>query len=45
MMTWKYIIQTENGKIITMDPFYAEWQSRRGRIVFCKRESNFFRFH
>ncbi len=45
MIVWKYTIQTSNGKIITKDPFYAEKQSRQGNIVFCKRETNLFKYH
>jgi len=45
MMVWMYTIQTNNGKILTKDPLYAERQSRQGNIVFCKRETNVFKFN
>ena len=45
MIVWKYTIKTNNGMIVTKDPFYAEKHSRIGNIVFCKRETNLFRFH
>lgn len=45
MIVWRYTIQTGNGMIITRDPVYAEKQSRRGYIVFCKRETNLFKYH
>jgi hypothetical protein len=45
MMNWKYTIQTSNGVIVTRNPDFAEMKSRLGNIVFCKRESNIYRFH
>jgi len=45
MMVWRYIIKSEVGNIITQDPEYAEKRSRLGNIVFCKRESNAYRFN
>jgi len=45
MTIWKYIIKTNNGMILTKDPFYAERHSKNGNIVFCKRETNLFKFN
>jgi len=44
MMAWRYKIQGANGTIITSSSEYAEQKSRLGYIVFCKRESNIYRF-
>ena len=45
MMNWKYTIKTNNGVIITRNPEYAEMKSRLGNIIFCKRESNIYKFN
>jgi hypothetical protein len=45
MTIWKYIILTDAGRIITRDPFFAEKKRKNGNIIFCKRESNIFRFN
>lgn len=45
MLIWKYVIQTNNGLIITKDVDFAEKKSRLGNTVFCKRESNLFRYN
>ena len=45
MISWKYIIKGEAGDIITKDPMFAEKKSKLGYLVFCKRESNIYKFH
>ena len=45
MIVWKYTIQSEAGTIITRNPEYAEKRSRLGNIVFCKRETNIYKFN
>jgi hypothetical protein len=45
MMTWRYKILGANSTIITSNPEYAEQKSRLGYVVFCKRESNIYRFN
>ena len=45
MMVWKYTIQTSNGVIVTRNSDYAEMKSKLGDIVFCKRESNVYKFN
>ncbi len=44
MMAWRYKIQGSNNTIITSSSEYAEKKSKLGYIVFCKRESNVYRF-
>jgi len=44
MIVWNYAIQSDNGKIFTQDPEYAEKRSKLGDIVFCKRITNFYKF-
>ncbi len=43
MIVWKFTIQSANGKTITQNPIYAEKRSKLGDIVFCKRETNFYK--
>ncbi len=45
MLTWTYTILTDSGKIMTKNSEYAEKKSRLGNIVFCKRQSNYFKFN
>jgi len=45
MVIWKYIIKTNNGQIITNNADYAEMKSKLGNVVFCKRESNIYKFN
>ncbi len=45
MMVWKYTIQTNAGTIITQNPDFAEMKSKLGNIVFCKRETNIYKFN
>lgn len=45
MNVWKFTIQSTNGKIITQNPAYAEKRSKLGDIVYCKRETNLFKYH
>jgi len=45
MIMWKYTILSDAGTIITRDPEYAEMKSKLGCRVFCKRETNFFKYH
>jgi hypothetical protein len=45
MFVWIFTIQSSNGKIITKNPVYAEKRSKLGDIIFCKRETNFFKYH
>jgi len=44
MTIWKYIIHGKNSTIITSNTDYAEKKSKSGYIVFCKRESNMFKY-
>ncbi len=44
MIVWTYKIRSNAGTIITKDPEYAERKSKLGNIVFCKRETNFFKY-
>jgi hypothetical protein len=44
MMMWKYTILSDNGTIITRNPEYAEKRSKLGNIVFCKRETNIYKY-
>ena len=44
MMTWIYKILGANSTIITSNLEYAERISKLGYVVFCKRESNIYRF-
>ena len=45
MIVWIYKIITDMGPIITKDAAYAEKRSKLGNTVFCKRETNIYRFH
>ena len=45
MMTWRYKIRGANSTIITSNSEYAEQKSKLGYIVFCKRESNIYKFN
>jgi hypothetical protein len=45
MIVWTYTIQSTHGKTITQNPIYAEKRSKLGDLVFCKRETNFFKYH
>lgn len=45
MMVWKYKIQSSTGLIITQNPEYAEMKSKLGNIVYCKGESNVYRYN
>lgn len=44
MSVWTYKIRSNAGIIITKDPEYAERKSKLGNIVFCKRETNFYKY-
>jgi len=44
MITWRYKIQGTDKTIITRNTEYAEKKSKLGYIVFCKRESNIYKF-
>lgn len=44
MNVWTYKIKSNSGIIITQNSDFAEKKSRLGNIVFCKRESNKYRF-
>ncbi len=44
MIIWTYKIKTNNGTILTQNSDFAEKRSKLGNIVFCKRESNKYRF-
>jgi len=44
MIIWKYIIKSDAGTITTRNHQYAEEKSKRGYLVFCKRENNIYRF-
>lgn len=45
MFFWKYKIVSDAGVITTQNQDYAEEKSKMGKIVFCKRESNIYRFN
>ena len=45
LITWKYKIQGDACTIITRNPEYAEQKSKLGYIVFCKRETNIYKFY
>lgn len=45
MIVWKYTILSNAGTITTRNPEYAEKKSKLGYLVFCKRESNIFKFN
>jgi len=45
MFVWRYKILTDVGMIITRNPEYAEEKSKRGCLVFCKRENNVYKFN
>jgi hypothetical protein len=45
MKNWIYKIQGLDKVIITKNVEFAEQKSKLGYIVFCKRESNIFKFN
>jgi len=45
MMIWCYKILTNNGIILTKDSEYAEKKSKLGNLVFCRRQSNHYKYN
>jgi hypothetical protein len=45
MENWKYTILTNYGKIITCNFEYAERKSKSGYPIFCKKESNIYKYN
>jgi len=45
MINWKYTIYGEGCRIVTGNIDFAEQKSKQGYIIFCKRESNVFKFN
>jgi len=44
MMVWKYKIIGSAGTIITRNTEIAERKSKSGYLVYCKRESNIYKY-
>jgi len=45
MIVWKYKILTEAGPIITKNVEYAEQKRKKGYLIFCKGESNVYKYN
>jgi len=45
MTIWRYTIEGKSGMIVTRNYKYAEEKSRLGYLVFCKRETNIYKFN
>ena len=45
MIVWIYTILSNAGCILTSNHEYAEKKSKLGYRVYCKRESNMYKFH
>ena len=45
MMVWKYRIVGNSGILTTRNTDIAENKSKLGYIVYCKRESNIYKYN
>lgn len=45
MIKWKYKIIGNAGIITTRNTEFAEKKSKLGYVVFCKRESNIYKYN